>query len=91
MAWGPDRVRSTVKLDQAVCIVTGASSGIGAATARQLSGLGASVVLAARRTDRIEALARDLPGSLAVTTDVGTVALSRAARREASDGPRISY
>ena len=59
-----------MKLDQAVCIVTGASSGIGAATARQLSGLGASVVLAARRTDRIEALARDLPDSLAVTTDV---------------------
>jgi len=56
--------------DQAVCIVTGASSGIGAATARQLAGLGSKVVLAARRTDRIEALARELPGALAVTTDV---------------------
>ncbi|HUZ09114.1 MAG TPA: SDR family oxidoreductase [Acidimicrobiales bacterium] len=64
---------SNVKLDKAVCIVTGASSGIGAATARQLSGLGANVVLAARRTDRIEALAHDLPGSLAVTTDVTVI------------------
>jgi short-subunit dehydrogenase len=59
-----------MEIDKAVCIVTGASSGIGAATARQLSGLGASVVLAARRTDRIEDLARDLPDSLAVATDV---------------------
>jgi len=59
-----------MEVDQSVCIVTGASSGIGAATARQLSELGARVVLAARRTDRIEALARGLPDSLAVTTDV---------------------
>ncbi|MGD0880006.1 MAG: SDR family oxidoreductase [Acidimicrobiales bacterium] len=59
-----------MELDRAVCIVTGASSGIGAATARQLSGLGATVVLAARRTDRLEALVRELPGSLAVPTDV---------------------
>jgi short-subunit dehydrogenase len=59
-----------MKIDGAVCIVTGASSGIGAATARQLSGLGAKVVLAARRTDRLDAVARDLPDSLAITTDV---------------------
>ncbi|MGA2930903.1 MAG: SDR family oxidoreductase [Acidimicrobiales bacterium] len=52
------------------CIVTGASSGIGAATARLLHALGAKVTLAARRTGRIEALAAELPGSRAVTTDV---------------------
>jgi NADP-dependent 3-hydroxy acid dehydrogenase YdfG len=44
-------------LDGTVALVTGASSGIGAATAEALAGLGASVVLVARRTSRIEELA----------------------------------
>jgi short-subunit dehydrogenase len=54
----------------AVCIVTGASSGIGAATARVLAGRGAKVVLAARRAERLDALAVELPDALAVPTDV---------------------
>lgn len=53
-----------------VCVVTGASSGIGAATARMLGAEGARVVLAARRVDRLSALAGELPDALAVTTDV---------------------
>jgi NADP-dependent 3-hydroxy acid dehydrogenase YdfG len=53
-----------------VVIVTGASSGIGAATARLLSGSGAVPVLAARRADRIADLGRTLGGALAVRTDV---------------------
>jgi NADP-dependent 3-hydroxy acid dehydrogenase YdfG len=50
-------------------VVTGASSGIGAATARALAASGFVVVCAARRTDRIEALAEEI-GGLAVTCDV---------------------
>ncbi|SMQ73909.1 SDR family NAD(P)-dependent oxidoreductase [Agreia sp. VKM Ac-1783] len=57
-------------IDNAVVIVTGASSGIGAATARAASQAGARVVLAARREDRIASLARELEGSIAVPCDV---------------------
>ena len=59
-----------MEIDGAVVIVTGASSGIGAATARLAAERGAKVVLAARRTGRIEDLARNLPDALAGTTDM---------------------
>jgi NADP-dependent 3-hydroxy acid dehydrogenase YdfG len=51
-------------------IVTGASSGIGASTARLLHAAGAYPVLAARRADRMAALSEELGGALAVPTDV---------------------
>ncbi len=50
-------------------VVTGASSGIGAATARHLARAGYHVFCAARRTDRVEGLAEDIAGT-AVTCDV---------------------
>ncbi|MGA7086724.1 MAG: SDR family oxidoreductase [Candidatus Dormiibacterota bacterium] len=53
-----------------VIVVTGASSGIGAATARLAHSQGARLVLAARRAERLARLADELPGSLAVATDV---------------------
>jgi NADP-dependent 3-hydroxy acid dehydrogenase YdfG len=57
-----------------VVVITGASSGLGEATARLLSAQGASVVLGARRVDRIQSLADELIGSggkaLAIPTDV---------------------
>jgi NAD(P)-dependent dehydrogenase (short-subunit alcohol dehydrogenase family) len=61
-----------------VVIITGASAGIGAATARLFAAAGARLVLAARSREPLERLAATLPGAIAAPTDVGDPAQCRA-------------
>ena len=64
----------STNIEGKVVVITGASSGLGEAAARQLSAEGATVVLGARRVERIASLAGELTGrggrALAVATDV---------------------
>jgi clavulanate-9-aldehyde reductase len=73
----------SIDLSGQVVAVTGASSGIGEATALACARAGAAVALAARRVERIEALAKQIEGdggsrAIAVRTDVGDEAQANA-------------
>src|SRR5260370_7394750 len=65
-----------MNIAESILIITGASSGIGAATARELARGGATVVLAARRAEELNRIANDIThlghNALAVPTDVGS-------------------
>lgn len=62
------------RLDGKIALVTGASSGIGAQTVKLFSSLGAKVIAAARREDRLQDLANQYPDVIAVKCDVGVEA-----------------
>jgi short-subunit dehydrogenase len=62
-----------MEIREQVVVITGASSGIGEALAREVYARGGVPVIAARRADRLEALSKDLGGALAVQTDVTDV------------------
>jgi len=66
------------RLDGRVAIVTGASSGLGERFARVLDAVGAKVVLAARRVDRLERLAGELSDAHPVACDLSNATAARA-------------
>jgi NADP-dependent 3-hydroxy acid dehydrogenase YdfG len=59
-----------MEIAEKIVLITGASSGIGLATARLFARKGAKLALAARSTERLEQLASELPAALAVPTDM---------------------
>jgi NADP-dependent 3-hydroxy acid dehydrogenase YdfG len=79
-----------MSISRGLAVVTGASSGIGAATARRLAAEGFTVWACARRLDRLTALADEVPEITAVTVDVtsasSVAALASSVSAWGSDG-----
>ncbi len=81
-------MRDMERLKNKSVLITGASAGIGAATARLMAGAGARVVLNARRADRLEALANET-GASVVAGDITDPAVR--ARLVAAAGESVDF
>jgi short-subunit dehydrogenase len=78
----------SLSLKNRIAVVTGASSGIGAAIARELSASEVKLVLTARRADKLIDLSRELPGE--VETVAADIAASETPRRCLSGRANVS-
>ena len=79
-------------ISTAVTLITGASAGLGAEFARQLAKRGDRLVLAARRTDRLEALAGELGNARTVTADLAKANGAAKLMRDIADaGEHVEY
>ena len=73
------------KLKDKVCIVTGATSGMGKAIAKSFYAEGGKLILSGRNEERGNALTKELPGSVFVSGDVGNVDYNKKLVAEAID------
>jgi NADP-dependent 3-hydroxy acid dehydrogenase YdfG len=78
-------VLSGTPLTGRVAVVSGASSGIGAATAERLAGLGATVVVLARRRDRLDTVVKNIESAVGTALALGVDVTDRAAVQAAAD------
>jgi short-subunit dehydrogenase len=74
-----------------VALVTGASSGIGEVFARKLSARGYRLILAARRKDRLEKLASELPNAETISVDLTNASDLRSLEAHISTLPRLDF
>ncbi|HNM83545.1 MAG: SDR family oxidoreductase [Mycobacterium sp.] len=81
---------TTPEAHRRIAVVTGASSGIGEATAKVLAAQGFHVVVVARRADRIEALAAEIDGTPVVADVTDDAAVSALAERVDRVGGKLS-
>ncbi len=72
-----DEVIQGIDLTGRVALVTGASSGLGAETARVLASAGAAVTMTARDIPKVEAVAEEIRAATGATVDVGELSLDR--------------
>ena len=80
-----DMKTDPTKLSGKVAIVTGASSGIGLATARLLASHGVKVALVSRSKGKLEKISAELPGSLAIPADMTVIPQVKAMVRGARE------
>ena len=85
------RTSAAVSMTDRVCVVTGASSGIGRKTALDLAAAGAKICVAARRRDRLESLVAEMGGEAAGHSLVVTDVSDRDQVRALTDHVRRTY